>query len=357
VKERPRHLQRLPKHPDAGSATPLVRLLSYLPSEHQTPRAALLHDDRVIDVEAILGTPHSMLELLRLSDDRAAPGQRPLDWLNGEWTRARQELQAGQHPSVADIQLLAPLPNPASLRDFYAFEAHVRESRARRGLEMIPEWYDAPVFYFSNHQAIRGPDEPVTYPPHTQWLDFELEVAAIIGREGRDIPVSSAGSYIAGYTIMNDWSARDTQRHEMKVGLGPAKGKDFATSLGPWLVTPDELDDRRSGNGFDLFMVARRNAQEISRGNWESIYYSFEQMIARASEGVTLFPGDIIGSGTVGSGCILEQGPEAAGGWLQPGDWVELEIERLGVLRNLVTDPLAPARVPGPASPPQQARR
>lgn len=230
---------------------------------------------------------------------------------------------------------------PPSVRDFYAFEAHVKQARARRGLDMIPAWYEQPVFYFSNPRAIYGPDDVIPYPRRTQELDFELEVAAIIGRYGRDIPVEEAESYIAGYTIMNDWSARDVQRQEMKVGLGPAKGKDFATSLGPWIVTPDELADRRSDKGYDLTMIARRNGIEISRGNWNTIHYSFAEMIARASEDATLYPGDVIGSGTVGTGCILERGPENVGGWLRPGDVVELEIERLGVLRNTVGEPVA----------------
>ena len=201
---------------------------------------------------------------------------------------------------------------------------------------MIPEWYEFPVFYFSNPHAIYGPEANIPYPKRTQKLDFELEVAAVIGKSGKDIPVDEAEQYIAGYTIMNDWSARDIQAQEMKVGLGPAKGKDFATSLGPWLVTPDELEDRRSGKGYDLAMVARRNGVEISRGNWNTIYYSFAEMIARASEDTMLYPGDVIGSGTVGTGCILELGPETVGGWLQPGDVIELEIERLGVLRNTI---------------------
>jgi len=225
---------------------------------------------------------------------------------------------------------------PPSLRDFYSFEAHVKNARARRGLEMLSAWYEQPVFYFSNPRAIYGPEDVIPYPRRTQELDFELEVAAIIGRHGRDIPVDEAESYIAGYTIMNDWSARDIQRQEMKVGLGPAKGKDFATSLGPWIVTPDELADRRDGKGYNLTMIARRNGTELSCGNWNTIYFSFAEMIACASENVTLYPGDVIGSGTVGTGCILELGPEKAGGWLRPGDVVELEIERLGVLRNTI---------------------
>jgi 2-keto-4-pentenoate hydratase/2-oxohepta-3-ene-1,7-dioic acid hydratase in catechol pathway len=237
------------------------------------------------------------------------------------------------------VKLLAALPLPNSLRDFYAFEEHVKNARRRRGLEMIPEWYEIPVFYFSNHNAIYSPYDKIPFPKHTQALDFELEVAAIIGKSGENIAVEEAESYIAGYTIMNDWSARDIQRKEMAVGLGPAKGKDFATSLGPWIVTPDELEDRRSGKGYDLQMVARRNGVEISRGNWNTIYWSFAEMIARASEDCVLFPGDVIGSGTVGTGCILELGPENVGGWLQPGDVIELEIERLGVLRNTIGEP------------------
>lgn len=223
-----------------------------------------------------------------------------------------------------------------SLRDFYAFEQHVRTARARRGLDVPPEWYEIPVFYFSNPHAIYGTDDVIPCPRYTQALDFELEVAAVIGTPGINILVADAERHILGYTIMNDWSARDVQRTEMAVGLGPAKAKDFATSLGPWLVTPDELEDRRSGKGYDLAMVARRNGVEISRGNWKDIHWSFAEMIARASDEVWLQPGDVIGSGTVGTGCILELGPETVGGWLQPGDVIELEIERLGILRNTI---------------------
>jgi fumarylacetoacetate (FAA) hydrolase len=229
-----------------------------------------------------------------------------------------------------------PLRKPNSLRDFYAFEAHVKASRARRGLGMIPEWYEIPVFYFSNVGAIYGPDDVIPHPKHTQALDFELEIAAIIGTSGMDIPIAEAERHIAGYTIMNDWSARDVQRQEMAVGLGPAKGKDFATSLGPAIITPDALENRRSGKGYDLQMIARRNGTEISRGNWNAIYWSFAEMIARASQDCILHPGDVIGSGTVGTGCILELGPENVGGWLCPGDMIELEIERLGILRNTI---------------------
>jgi fumarylacetoacetate (FAA) hydrolase len=199
------------------------------------------------------------------------------------------------------------------------------------------EWYQFPVFYFSNPNAIFGPGEVIPQPAYTQEMDYELEVACVIGRPGVDIPVEQAEEYIFGYTIMNDWSARDIQRLEMRVGLGPAKGKDFATSLGPWIVTPDELADCAAGRPgvYDLNMAARVNGKECSRGNWKDLFFSFGEMIARASAGTYLLPGDVIGSGTVGSGCLLEL-TKGQGPWLQPGDLVELEIERLGNLTNRV---------------------
>jgi 2-keto-4-pentenoate hydratase/2-oxohepta-3-ene-1,7-dioic acid hydratase in catechol pathway len=234
-----------------------------------------------------------------------------------------------------------------SFRDFYAFEEHVRNARRQRGLEVPPEWYRFPVFYFSNHRALIGHEWQLPAPTHGQWLDYELEIACIIGRQGRDIAAADAEQYIAGYTILNDWSLRDLQKEEVKVGLGPAKGKDFATSLGPYLVTPDELEDRRSAKGYDLAMTARVNGREVSRGNWKDIHYSFAEMIACASQGVALYPGDVLGSGTVGTGCLLEVGTHfadgapigsGADGWLGPGDIMELEVERLGVLRNKIVD-------------------
>lgn len=236
---------------------------------------------------------------------------------------------------LSEVRLLAPLPRPTSLRDFYAFQEHVESASRNFGRQVPPAWYDIPVFYFSNHGAIYGPDEDVPMP-HTSMLDYELEIACVIGRPGRNILEEDAEEHIAGYTIMNDWSARDVQLKEMSVGLGPAKGKDFATSLGPMLVTPDELETVALPDGrFNLTMTARVNGVERSRGNFRDIYYTFAQMIAHASRDVTLEPGDVIGSGTVGTGCLLEltagQGP-----WLAAGDIVELEITGLGVLRNRV---------------------
>lgn len=232
---------------------------------------------------------------------------------------------------------LPPVPDPRTFRDFYAFEQHVKAARTRRGLEMIPEWYKLAIFYFSNTGSLKGHLEPVKKPATATELDLELEVACVMGREVQDVLGEEAEDAIFGYLVLNDWSARDIQREEMKCSLGPAKGKDFATSIGPWVVTKDELADRRIGPGrYDLTMLARKNGREISRGNFKDLYYDFTQMIERASRDVTLYRGDLIGSGTVGTGCILELGPEKTDGWIQPGDTIELEIERLGTLTTTI---------------------
>jgi fumarylacetoacetate (FAA) hydrolase len=235
-----------------------------------------------------------------------------------------------------------PLPPVTSIRDFYAFEQHVKTCRKHRGLDMVPQWYDVPAFYFSNAAAVIGHDDPVAGPKGSKALDYELELACVIGKEGRDIPPDDrAMEYVAGFTIMNDWSARDLQRVEMAVGLGPSKGKDFATSLGPELVTFDELQDRYREGRLHLEMTASVNGRALSRGNASSMYWTWPQLIAHASRDVWLRPGDVLGSGTVGTGSILELTPEAVGGWLKPGDVVELTVERLGTLRNRVVGPSA----------------
>jgi fumarylacetoacetate (FAA) hydrolase len=254
--------------------------------------------------------------------------------------KARQMLESSEVGlALSEITLLTPVLHPPTIRDFYAFEQHVATARAKRGLDMLPEWYQFPTFYFTNTSEIYGHNEPVPYPVGSQELDIELEIACVIGREGKDIQVEEASGYIAGYTIMNDWSARDFQRQDMKLNLGPGKGKDFATSLGPWLITPDELATRRTGSGaserYDMTMLARVNGQELSRGNFNQIYYSFPQLIAYASRNVRLRVGDVIGSGTVGTGCLLEIGTEVHP-WFQRGEVIELEINGIGVLRNTI---------------------
>ena len=236
-------------------------------------------------------------------------------------------------PLSAVTRWLPPVPNPRTFRDFYAFEQHVKTARALRGQEMIPTWYEIPVFYFSNPCSLRGHNESVKKPESTAEMDFELEVSCVIGQEVKDVSGQAAEDAVFGYLVLNDLSARDLQRQEMKCMLGPAKGKDFASAIGPWVVTPDELNDVRVGPGrYDLTMVARKNGKEISRGTFKDLTHDFTKLIERASRDVTLFPGDLIGSGTVGTGCILEVRPENTDGWLEPGDTIELEIDRLGTL-------------------------
>ena len=249
--------------------------------------------------------------------------------------------EAARHASkasfpLAEVKLHSPL-RPTTLRDGYAFETHVKTANANRGREVPAEWYKFPIFYFTNPNNIFGPNDEIPYPPYTKEMDYELEVAAVIGKPGMDIKVEDAPKHIFGYTIFNDWSARDVQREEMKVSLGPAKGKDFASAFGPYIVTAEELADKSAGRPgvYDLEMRARVNGVERSHGNFKDMYWSFGDILARASECVTLLPGDVIGSGTVGTGCLLEL-TKGQGPWLDHGDVVELEIERLGILKNTV---------------------
>ena len=228
----------------------------------------------------------------------------------------------------------SPILRPPSLRDFYAFEGHVRTMWERRGGEVPETWYRLPIFYFSNVSEVRGPDEEIWSPAASSELDYELEVAAIIDTPAVDVSAQRGEEAIGGYTIFNDWSARDLQREETVVRLGPAKGKDFASSFGPYLVTPDELADARRGNGYELAMTAEVNGVETSRGRWSDAQFAFGEMVARASADARLRPGDLIGSGTVGTGCLLEVKDATLGRYLEPGDSVALTIERLGRLHN-----------------------
>jgi fumarylacetoacetate (FAA) hydrolase len=277
----------------------------------------------VVRGNALLALPYpTLLEALRSPDFQAEVAQA-----------------SGPAYALDEVKWLTPIPEPPTVRDFYAFEQHVKTARARKGMEMLPLWYEIPTFYFTNTSELYGPGDAIPYPEGCQELDFELEISCVIGREGKNITVEEAAGYIAGYMIMNDWSARDFQRKDMLLGLGPGKGKDFATSFGPWLVTPDELASYRSGNAaserYNMTMLARINGKEVSYGNFRDIFYSFPQMIAHASRNTRLRVGDVLGSGTVGTGCILELGTEVQR-WLQRGDTVELEIEGIGTLRNTI---------------------
>jgi len=241
--------------------------------------------------------------------------------------------------ALSEADLSAPIPTPPSFRDFMSFEDHVVVSMGATGSEMDPGWYDNPTFYFSNPAAVKGPNADIEVSPGSTEFDFELEVAAVIGLGGSNVPPSLASEHIAGYTVLCDWSARDLQFQEMRQSLGPAKGKDSSTTMGPALVTPDELEEFRSGNGYELNMKASVNGRLYSTGTWASIYWSFDQMVSYASRGTRLVPGDVIGSGTVGTGCILELSRVhgvAKFPYLQPGDEVSLEVEHLGAMTSKV---------------------
>jgi 2-keto-4-pentenoate hydratase/2-oxohepta-3-ene-1,7-dioic acid hydratase in catechol pathway len=240
---------------------------------------------------------------------------------------------------VVDLRrawLVAPVPIPPSIRDFMAFEGHVVSAMAALGRTVDPIWYELPLFYFSNPAAVKAPTEAIAISPGSTEFDFELEVAAVIGRSGSDIRVEDAERHIAGYVLFCDWSARDLQDQAMPQGLGPVKGKDGATSLGPWIVTPDELEQIRAGRAFDLTMTASVNGKRYSTGNLRDLYWSFAEMVAYASRGTTLVPGDLLGSGTVATGCILElsrtHGSDAYP-WLRAGDEVTLEVQCMGSVR------------------------
>lgn len=246
--------------------------------------------------------------------------------------------------------LLAPVPNPTSCRDGYAFRQHVAAARRNRKVDMIPQFDQYPIWYFTNHNAIQGPGPIPVMPDHLKRLDFELEAAIVVCKKGRNISAAEADNYIGGYMIMNDMSARTLQMEEMMLNLGPAKGKDFCTVIGPWLVTPDELEAYKipakpghTGNNYNLKMTCKVNGVQVSEGNMGDMDWTFAEILERCAYGVDILPGDVIGSGTVGTGCFLElngtgklNNPDYKEQWLQDGDVVEMEIDFLGHLSNTI---------------------
>lgn len=252
--------------------------------------------------------------------------------------------------SETEVKLEAPVPNPTSCRDGYAFRQHVAAARRNRKVPMIEEFDQYPIFYFTNHNAIQGPGEILCMPDHFNKLDFELEAAIVVGKKGRNIKAEEADAYIAGYMIMNDMSARTLQMEEMLLNLGPAKGKDFSTVIGPYFVTPDELEPYKIsakpghvGNSYDLFMKCWVNGALVSEGSVGDMDWTFAEILERCAYGVDILPGDVIGSGTVGTGCFLElngtgllNDPNFKPQWLQDGDVVEMEITGLGKLSNTI---------------------
>jgi fumarylacetoacetate (FAA) hydrolase len=279
-----------------------------------------------------------------------------LDWDN-QLQRSKEvetQILSGKHSELAtaleSADLLAPVPNPTSCRDGYAFRQHVAAARRNRGVPMIAEFDQYPIFYFTNHNAIMGPGEIPCMPDHFQKLDFELEVAVVLGKRGRNVKAENGDDYIAGFMIMNDMSARTLQMEEMLLNLGPAKGKDFSTVIGPWLVTPDELEAYKIpakpghvGNSYDLKMSCHVNGIQVSAGSVGDMDWTFAEIIERCAYGADIFPGDVIGSGTVGTGCFLElngtgllNDPNFKPQWLQAGDIVTMDITGLGHLSNTI---------------------
>lgn len=318
-----------------------MKLVTYLNEGNE--QLGCYVDGYLYDIETLHpDLPGTMSMFLHYWDDVLPVAQR------GELAIREGRITKERGMPAEDIKLLAPVPFPTSCRDGYAFRQHVAAARRNRKVEMIPEFDQYPIFYFTNHHSIQGPGEVKCMPDHFEKLDFELECAIVICKQGRNVPAEEADDYIGGLMIMNDFSARRLQMEEMLLNLGPAKGKDFSTVIGPWLVTLDELEEYETdckeghiGKSWNLEMTCTVNGVEVSRGNLRDMDWTFAEIIERASYGVDLYPGDVIGSGTVGTGCFLElngtgklNDPNYVEQWLQPGDVVEMEIEGLGTLSN-----------------------
>ncbi|WP_276132838.1 fumarylacetoacetate hydrolase family protein [Polluticoccus soli] len=319
-----------------------MKLVTY--SKQGTEQLAFLVDNLLYDTNAVnAALPTTMKELLN-------------NWeqLIGTAREAEQQVKAGkssvQGMPYETATVLAPVPNPTSCRDGYAFRQHVAAARRNRKVDMIAEFDQYPIFYFTNHNAIQGPGEIRCMPDHFQKLDFELESSIVLCKKGRNIKAEEADEYIAGYMIMNDMSARTLQMEEMLLNLGPAKGKDFSTVIGPMLVTPDELEpykvpakEGHVGNNYSLKMRCWVNGVLVSEGNTADMDWTYAEIVERCAYGADILPGDVIGSGTVGTGCFLElngtgllNDPNYKVQWLQPGDVVEMEIDGLGKLKNTI---------------------
>jgi fumarylacetoacetate (FAA) hydrolase len=318
-----------------------MKLVTYLKNGHD--QLAMLVDGMLYDTDMLHpDLPVSMAMFLNYWDDMIPLAKA-----------VEQRIKEGLVRNVMgrpyeEATVIAPVPHPTSCRDGYAFRQHVAAARRNRKVDMIPEFDQFPIFYFTNHNSIQGPGAVYCMPDHFEKLDFELEVAIVINKPGRNIQAADADEYIGGLMIMNDMSARRLQMEEMLLNLGPAKGKDFATCIGPMLVTLDELEqyevpckEKHTGKAWNLGMTCSVNGIQVSAGNVNEMDWTFAEIIERSSYGVNLFPGDVIGSGTVGTGCFLElngtgklQDPNFTEQWLQPGDVVEMEIEGLGKLTN-----------------------
>lgn len=319
-----------------------MKLVSY--TVENNTRLGIFRDGQIWDLNKLdAGLPNNMRDFLQ-GGEAFMQAAKALD--------AKLASNPAMAPAIKEneVKLEAPVPNPTSCRDGYAFRQHVAAARRNRGVPMIPEFDSYPIFYFTNHNAIMGPGEIRCMPDHFNKLDFELEAAIVIGKKGRNIKAAEADAYIAGYMIMNDMSARTLQMEEMLLNLGPAKGKDFSTVIGPYFVTPDELEpfkipakEGHVGNNYNLSMKCWVNGVLVSEGNVGDMDWTFAEIVERCAYGVDILPGDVIGSGTVGTGCFLElngtgllNDPNFKPQWLQDGDVVKMEIAGLGHLSNTI---------------------
>jgi fumarylacetoacetate (FAA) hydrolase len=322
-----------------------MKLVSYM--QFGKEHLGILIENNVYEVALLQpGWPATMQELLN-------NWERYLPRIKGMEKRIKEGYKNFvRKAELTDVHLLAPVPHPSSCRDGYAFQRHVAAARRNRNVPMIPEFDQYPIFYFTNHHSIQGPGVVQCMPDHFEKLDFELEVAIVICKHGRNVKAAEADEYIGGLMIMNDMSARRLQMEEMLLNLGPAKGKDFATVIGPWLVTTDELQqfevpakDGHVGKSWNLKMKCSVNGIQVSEGNVADMDWTFAEIIERVSYGADIFPGDVIGSGTVGTGCFLElngtgrlNNPNHIDQWLMPGDTVTMEIDGLGQLTNTIEE-------------------
>jgi len=319
-----------------------MKLVTY--AHNGQEQLAFLIGDALYNTDAANPSlPNTMMGLLQNWDQH-------IDAMHAAANSLAQGSIAAPNATFSKAPILAPVPHPTSCRDGYAFRQHVAAARRNRKVDMIAEFDHYPIFYFTNHNAVQGPGDIPVMPDHLKKLDFELEASIVICKKGRNVKASEADSYIGGYMIMNDMSARTLQMEEMLLNLGPAKGKDFCTVIGPMLVTPDELEAYRipskpnhTGANYNLTMVCRVNGIEVSRGNMGDMDWTFAEIIERCAYGADILPGDVIGSGTVGTGCFLElngtgklNNPNYPEQWLQVGDVVEMEIDGLGILSNTI---------------------
>ncbi|CAN5329924.1 fumarylacetoacetate hydrolase family protein [soil metagenome] len=314
-----------------------MRLVSYRFSAHSSQlMAGVLDGNGIVNAGLLLGrsAEMTMLGLLNLGPAALSRLNEAMAEFNRTYTDQPMLPEAMTAP-VWLTEIVAPLPRPRSFRDFYAYEQHVAAGYAKRSRPIPPAWFEMPVFFYQHPGNMYGSDATIPYPRDSAQLDFELEIAAVIGKGGRDISATDGWSHVAGLTILNDWSARDLQLREMSVGLGPAKSKDFATSIGPTIVTLDELEPWFQNDRHHLAATVAINDIEIASTNTGDNYWTVPQMIEFASRGVDLQPGDLIGLGTMARGCLLELG-EAVHPWLRPGDEVVLEVEQLGRLRSMI---------------------